>query len=170
MVAKRLALVAAAVVLSACGGSPPTHSYQVASVAMEPSLQVGDSIETVPPEQIQRGDVVVARFPDSDGTGSELRIYRVVGLPGERISATDRRVHINDKLLAEPYLPAGVGTESLPPTTIGADQYFLLGDNRDHSNDSRVTGTVARNSIVGVAVKIVQPKARAGPVPGSSPH
>ncbi len=168
MVAKLLRLVAVALVLTACGGSPPAHRYQVASVAMEPSLQVGDSIEAAPPERIRRGDVVVARLPGASGT--ELRIYRVVGLPGERISTADRRVQIDDKPLAEPYLLAGVGTDSMTPTTIGADQYFLLGDNRDHAYDSRTTGTVARESIVGVAVKIVLPKARAGPVPGSSPH
>jgi signal peptidase I len=102
MVAKLLGLVAVAVVLTACGGSPPTHRYQVASVSMEPSLRAGDSIETVPPERIQRGDVVVARFPDSDGTGSELRIYRVVGLPGERISTTGGRVHINRPVPGSP--------------------------------------------------------------------
>jgi signal peptidase I len=165
MVTKLGCLVAVALMLTGCDSSPPKHRYQITSVAMAPSLEVGDSIETAPAKQIARGDVVMVRVHEASGTQS--RLYRVVGLPGERISVSpDRQVVINDHALAEPYLASGTDTRSLTPTTIGAGGYFVLGDNREHAADSRFFGTVARNDITEVAVKIVLPKRRSGPIPG----
>lgn len=93
----------------------------------------------------ERGDIVVINSPR--GTSEKL-IKRIVGLPGETIELRGGRVYINGRLLAERYHPS-VGMRPYPPTMIPPDHYFLLGDNRDHSGDSRIWGSVPRDLIVG---------------------
>lgn len=92
-----------------------------------------------------RGDIVVINSPR--GTGEKL-IKRIVGLPGETIELRGGRVYINGRLINEYYHP-NLGMHSYPPTLISPGHYFLLGDNRDHSGDSRVWGTVSGDLIVG---------------------
>lgn len=95
----------------------------------------------------QRGDIVVI---DSPRGTSEKLIKRIVGMPGEEIELRQGRVYIDGRLLEEFYHPR-VGMRPYPPTVIAPDHYFLLGDNRDHSGDSRVWGPVHSEMIVGRA-------------------
>jgi signal peptidase I len=92
-----------------------------------------------------RGDIVVIRSPR--GTSEKL-IKRVVGMPGETIELSNGRVYINSQLLDEYYHPT-VGMRPFPPTRVPPGHYFLLGDNRDHSGDSRVWGAAPRDLIIG---------------------
>lgn len=92
-----------------------------------------------------RGDIVVIKSPR--GTQEKL-IKRIVGLPGETIELRGGRVYINGRLIEEYYHPQ-LGMRPYPPTKIPPDHYFLLGDNRDHSGDSRVWGSVSSDLIVG---------------------
>lgn len=94
-----------------------------------------------------RGDIVVINSPR--GTGEKL-IKRVVGLPGELIELRNGRVYIDGQMIDESYHPY-FGMRSYPPTLIPLAHYFLLGDNRDHSGDSRVWGSVSKNLIIGRA-------------------
>ena len=97
-------------------------------------------------------------------------IKRVVALPGETIDIRDGRVWINGRALIEPYLADGVqsypappGTEQtqpLLPLTLGPDQYFMMGDNRGNSSDSRYIGPINRDAFVGRAVVRVWPPTR----------
>jgi signal peptidase I len=103
-----------------------------------------------------RGDIVVINSPR--GTSEKL-IKRVVGLPGETIELRDGRVFINGQLLEEHYHPS-VGMRPHPLTHIPPNHYFLLGDNRDHSGDSRVWGTISADFIVGQAWVSVWPPDR----------
>lgn len=103
-----------------------------------------------------RGDIVVI---DSPRGGAEKLIKRVVGLPGEIIELRGSRVYINGRLLEEYYHPY-VGLRSYAPTLVPPDHYFLLGDNRDHSGDSRVWGSVPKSLIVGRAWVSVWPPER----------
>ena len=101
----------------------------------------------------QRGDIVVFKPPDE---ASRDFIKRIIALPGERIHITNSVVYINGKVLREPYLPekwtynnnwpASGQDQLIPP-----DQYFVMGDNRNHSSDSRTFGTIELNSILGKA-------------------
>jgi len=97
----------------------------------------------------QRGDVVVFRYPKDL---SQYFIKRIVGMPGEKVSFANGKVLINGQALDESkYLASGVTTESAVTSEfiLGSDQYFVLGDKRDASLDSRQFGPIGKNLIVG---------------------
>ena len=88
------------------------------------------------------GEVIVFEFPDSNSNNaSDDFVKRVVGLPGETIRMFDGVVYVNEEELAEPYL-AGKDHSNAPEFTLGEGEYYVLGDNRAHSNDSRAWGAV----------------------------
>ena len=95
----------------------------------------------------ERGDIVVARPQES---GQKI-IKRVIALPGEKVQIRDGAVFVNNQSLDEPYLADGIYTSS-PSTDIiilKDDQYFLVGDNRVASQDSRRLGPLSKSEIVG---------------------
>jgi signal peptidase I len=113
-------------------------------------------------EPIQRGDIVVFWYPLDP---SKSYIKRVVGLPGERVSVAEGRVYINGQPLRESYLPAEYfDRQSYPVTLVEANHYYVLGDHRESSNDSRLWGTVDRKYIYGKAVFVYWPFSQVGPV------
>jgi len=101
-------------------------------------------------EPIQRGDIVVFRYPH-DPTKSFIK--RVVGLAGDRIRIEAGRVFVNGRPLEEDYVPSAYEDErSYPESIVPAGSYFVLGDHRSLSNDSRDFGPVSQNYIYGKAV------------------
>jgi signal peptidase I len=101
-------------------------------------------------EPIERGDVIVFWYPIDR---SKSFIKRVIGLPGETIEIRGGRVFVDGKQLSEPYVPASyLDGASYPLIQIPADNYYVMGDHRDSSNDSRVFGPVGRQFIYGKAV------------------
>jgi signal peptidase I len=111
-------------------------------------------------EPIQRGDIVVFWYPLDP---SKSYIKRVVGLPGEAVSIRDGRVFVNDKPLLEAYIPpAYLDHQSFPVTIVEPNHYFVLGDHRESSNDSRVWGAVDRKYIYGKAVFVYWPVSQFG--------
>jgi signal peptidase I len=111
-------------------------------------------------EPIQRGDIVVFWYPLDR---SKSYIKRVVGLPGEAVSIRDGRVYVNGKPLQEPYIPpVYMDHQSYPVTNIEPNHYFVLGDHRESSNDSRVWGSVDRIYIYGKAVFVYWPFSQFG--------
>jgi len=101
-------------------------------------------------EPIQRGDVVVFWYPVDP---SKSFIKRVVGLPGETVEIRQGAVYVNGKVVPEPYVPPQYEDLSdFGPKTVPADNYFVMGDHRISSNDSRVFGPVASRFIYGRAV------------------
>jgi signal peptidase I len=96
----------------------------------------------------QRFDVVVIKVPSQ---GGELLIKRVVGLPGETVEIHDGQVYINGKLLDEPFVGGDTRPGRQDPITVPPLHVYVLGDNRDHSNDSRSFGPVPIENIVGRA-------------------
>jgi signal peptidase I len=94
----------------------------------------------------RRGDIVVLRLEEYEIP----LIKRVVGLPGETVEIRDSRVYINGALLAEGYLPAAA-QRNYGPAVVPPDHVFVMGDNRNASNDSRSFGAVHMNQIVGRA-------------------
>lgn len=111
-------------------------------------------------EPIQRGDIVVFRFPRDP---SKSFIKRVVGLPGEMVEIRRGVVYINGAPLQEDYLPVEENDRhSYPATRLPPNNFFVLGDHRRSSNDSRVWGTVHRDFIYGKAVFAYWPLERFG--------
>ncbi|MFA5994906.1 MAG: signal peptidase I [Patescibacteria group bacterium] len=98
----------------------------------------------------QRGEVIVLRNPQKP---SEFFIKRLIGLPGETVKINDGKIYINDQLLDETvYLSAQVVTTSFVGyrnIKLGSDEYFVVGDNREHSQDSRRFGPIKQASIIG---------------------
>lgn len=101
-------------------------------------------------ESIQRGDVVVFRYPRDP---SKSFIKRVIGLAGDHIRIEAGQVYVNGKQLDEDYVPAAYEDErSYPEIVVPPDSYFVLGDHRSLSNDSRDFGPVPQHYIYGKAV------------------
>jgi signal peptidase I len=101
-------------------------------------------------EPIQRGDIVVFRYPRDP---SKSFIKRVIGVAGDRIRIEGGRVFVNGTALAEDYVPESYEDErSYPEITVPVDSFFVLGDHRTMSNDSRDFGPVDQSYIYGKAV------------------
>jgi signal peptidase I len=117
----------------------------------------------------QRGDVIVFRLP---GDLNKFLIKRVIGLPGETVRIDHGGVTVvkpdgSVLTLAEPYVVAEDATYT-QDTALGPGQYFVMGDNRPRSSDSRVWGTLPRQDIVGRAYFRLFPTGKIGILPGKS--
>ena len=111
---------------------------------------------------IERGDMVVFWFPLDN---SKSYIKRVVGLPGDVVEIDRGTVIVNGRRLKEDYVPPAFRDfQSIPPKHIPSNSYFVLGDHRSSSNDSRAWGTVPRGNIYGKAVFIYWPLDKMGRV------
>ncbi|ADU63447.1 MAG: signal peptidase I [Pseudodesulfovibrio sp.] len=136
------------------------QNFKVPSVSMQPALRVGDRFLAArlrPDSPIGRGQVVVFIEPG----GGRHFVKRVVGLPGETVRVEGREVVVNGQRLDEPYARhTGGSTPHLAdggPLRLGPDQYFLMGDNRDKSYDSRWLGPVPRERIMARALYVYYP-------------
>ncbi|MET0624163.1 MAG: signal peptidase I [Pyrinomonadaceae bacterium] len=100
---------------------------------------------------IERGDIVVFWFPNDPG---KSYIKRVIGLPGETVQVRGGRIFVNGKELQEPYLEhaLNVAASDDPPVYVKPHYYFVMGDNRDNSSDSRSWGLVPEKYIYGKAL------------------
>ncbi len=142
------------------------------SAAMEPTLHSGDRVNAVTRYPVlHRGDVVVFDPPPgsyrSPVSGPEIK--RIVGLPGETISSSGDTVFINGRPLSEPYLSPGQPLGSpIVTQVVPAGHYFVMGDNRDDTADSRYFGPIPARSVIGLVTTIVSPPSRAGPISGRS--
>lgn len=116
----------------------------------------------------ERGDVIVFKAPP---THTDEFIKRIIGLPGDSVKVEDGKVFVNDVELLEPYLMDGQRTlpgKFLPDgvsKTVPANSYFVMGDNRDHSLDSRNLGFIDRQYITGKAWFVYWPPSSVGNVP-----
>jgi len=144
--------------------TPDTGQALVESVSMLPNLIDGMYIvfeklayAEAPP---QRGDIIV--FHRSDQPNDQVK--RVIGLPGETIDAIDGVVYINDEPLDEPYL-GDVTTLNLDKRTLDDDEYFVMGDNRNNSRDSRSFGPIHLADILGRVVQTYSPSDTQGDIP-----
>jgi signal peptidase I len=158
------------------------QAFKIPTGSMENNLLIGDHLlvnkfvfgpsETgverllLPMRPIRRGDVVVFKYPVDPERDF---IKRVIGLPGETLEVKDKRVYINGRRLDEPYVhylepPQAVTEftevtsfdlrERYGPVRVPADKYFVMGDNRDNSQDSRYWGFLPREYVKGRALMI----------------
>ncbi len=142
--------------------------YDIPAGSMRETIQVGDRIlvdrlaylagagsaaraRSADGPGPQRGHLVVFLFP---GDRATPYVKRVIGLPGERVEIRNNLVYIDGAILDEPYATWGA-PESFGPLTVEQDAYFLLGDNRAYSSDSRTWGTVPRDLILGKVDRVL---------------
>ncbi len=99
-----------------------------------------------------RGDIVIFNAPNARPNDPPL-IKRVIGLPGDTVAIRDTRVYVNHTLLDEPYINEPCNPTSCPDDEwlLGADEYFVMGDNRNNSRDSRRFGPIHFNQLIGEA-------------------
>jgi signal peptidase I len=158
------------------------QAFKIPTGSMENNLLIGDHLlvnkfvfgpanspierALLPERTIRRGDIIVFKYPEDRERDF---IKRVIGLPGETLEVKDKRVYINGKKVDEPYVhflepPQGTSSyseitsydlrERYGPISIPADKYFVMGDNRDNSQDSRYWGLLPREDVKGRAVMI----------------
>jgi len=148
----------------------------VEGLSMANSLMPGDGVLVLKSIGLERFDVVVLSDPQS----GETVIKRIVGLPGETVSMvpaivrirgrevpTGSQLYINGEPYDEPYATSSLPTV-VPPMRVPEGSYYMLGDNRDESIDSRAYGPVSGKLIVGVGVAIVYPLNRIRAIPRSA--
>jgi signal peptidase I len=172
--------IAIAVILALFIRTFVVQAFKIPTGSMENNLLIGDHLlvnkfvygstatplerAILPMRAINRGDVVVFKFPQEPDRDF---IKRVIGLPGETLEVRNKKVYINGTPLDEPYVhflvppnPEGQEVaasdirESYGPVTVPADQYFVMGDNRDNSQDSRWWGYLPRDLVKGKALMV----------------
>jgi signal peptidase I len=113
-------------------------------------------------QAVERGDVVVFRYPRDI---QKSYIKRVIAVSGDRLRIDHGNVYVNDHLLNEPYIPQEYrDTRSLDAMVVPADEYFVMGDHRSISSDSREFGPVKRDLIYGKAAFVYWPTQDVGVV------
>jgi signal peptidase I len=155
------------------------QAFKIPTGSMEPNLLIGDHLivnkfvfgpgsferAILPTRDIRRGDVVVFKYPEDPERDF---IKRVIGLPGETLELKGRKIHINGKPIDEPYAhylprPSGDGVheatsddvrDAYGPVVVPPNAYFVMGDNRDNSQDSRYWGFLPRDLVKGRALFI----------------
>ncbi len=144
------------------------QTFYIPSGSMEPTLDIGDRILvdklSYDFHPVHRGDIIVFRRPPNQpeiGPPSiKDLVKRVIGLPGNTISSHGGQVYINGKLLPEPWLPPGTVTNNIRTQVIPPHEYFVMGDNRTDSLDSRYFGPIPGKLIVGRVVARIWPLSR----------
>lgn len=154
------------------------QAFYIPTPSMWPTLKPGDRVLvnklSYDLHSVHEGDIIVFRRPPGDTTISiDDLIKRVIGLPGDTIFVVNCRMYIDGKLLSQPYLPTGWQNASsqycttwppgLPnPYTVPKGDYFVMGDNRRDSDDSRYWGPLPGSYIVGRAFVRLWPPSRLG--------
>jgi signal peptidase I len=157
-----IALAAYVIVLFTC------QRTNISGNSMQPVLENGDNVMinrfAYAYASPKRYDVIAFR---TSGTGfNKIYIKRVIGIPGDKVTIKDGKVYINDAQLEDDVFTDNILTAGLAssPITLGKDEYFVLGDNRNNSEDSRFSniGIVKKDNIIGSAWLITSPMGRFG--------
>ncbi len=139
------------------------QSFVIVGSSMEPNFQDGERLLinklVYKIHQPERGEVIVFHPP----TDSQVDyIKRVIALPGETVAVKDGVVYINDRLLDEPYQLNGLPQYTFTELKVPSNEYFVLGDNRNYSNDSHNGWTVPRKNIIGKVWLLIWPPSEWG--------
>jgi signal peptidase I len=150
---------------------PGETSFAIASESMEPTLISGDRVVSNPlyygSHVPQHGDLVILRVPRDKPmppnvvSFQPMLVKRVVGVGGDIVLLRGKILRVNGKEVSEPYAhyerPDGpIDDGDFGPTTVPANSYFVLGDNRNHSLDSRIFGAISLDAIVGKPLYIYE--------------
>ena len=155
--------LAVAVVLALLIHTFVMQNFRIPSASMEPTLQIQDYIFASKLsyrfQEPKRGDIVVFKYPRDT---TRYFVKRLIAVGGETVAFRNSQLYINGTLVPEDYLPAGLRTPDYGPVEVPEGNYFMMGDNRNNSSDSREWGFVPRNLIVGKEIFIYWPPQRIG--------
>ena len=143
-------------------------SVTIQESSMDPTFQAGNKVlinrTSYVVGRVKRGDLIA--YSNSERTDASVHVKRVVGLPGETIQIRDGLILINGQTYIEDREVAAITFGGLAEAgiTLGADEYFVLGDNRNNSEDSRYTdvGNIKRSDILGKVWLIISPRSSFG--------
>jgi len=139
------------------------QNFRIPSASMEPTLQIQDYIFASKLnyrfQEPKRGDIVVFKYPLDT---KRYFVKRLIAVGGETVAFRNSQLLINGQPVSENYLPRGLRIPDYGPVEVTAGNYFMMGDNRNNSSDSREWGFVPRNLIVGKEIFIYWPPARMG--------
>lgn len=142
------------------------QAFYIPSESMVPALQENDRVLVNKMSyrlgDVSRGDIVVFEAPPGTDDGIKDLVKRVIGLPGETVEGRDGTVYVDGRPLDEGYLPEGTVTGAFAPETVPPDQYWVMGDNRPASRDSRYFGFVPEDDLVGRVFVRIWPITRIG--------
>ncbi|XFA73503.1 signal peptidase I [Thermosynechococcaceae cyanobacterium Okahandja] len=164
-----IGLIAVAVVLTLLVRFFVAESRFIPSESMEPTLWPGDRIVveklTYRHRPPQRGDIVVFYTPPLLETmgyrSDQALIKRVIATAGDTVAVKEGRVWVNQQPLEEPYI-AEAPVYTMPPLTVPPNTLFVMGDNRNHSNDSHIWGFLPVENVIGRAIACYWPPHHAG--------
>lgn len=126
--------------------------YKVLSISMEPTLHEGQylliSKQTHRLWPLERGDIIVFKYPNNP---EKFYIKRLIGLPGETLELRHGKLHVDGQVTPEPWLPQDLRWTSSGQWTLADDEYFVMGDNRNNSSDSRRWGPITKSHFIGKA-------------------
>lgn len=136
------------------------QAFQVEQYSMEPTLLPHDRVLVdkflYRLRQLKRGDVIVLKYPLNP---TRNYIKRIVALPGDKLEVRNGKLYVNGRTVQEAYVN-GVPQGNYGPLTVPQDSVFVMGDNRNNSEDSRSFGALKRDHIVGQAILIYWPPQR----------
>jgi len=144
----RIGFAVVALVLASLTSAGCNRGIRIMGEAMSPTLKNDQFVSATKLfNTIERADIVAFRYPQDE---SKSFVKRIVGMPGDQISSLAGRVSINGTLLDEPYVVEdNRSADSWGPILVAKDEYFMMGDNRRNSSDSRHWGLVKRDAIWG---------------------
>ena len=147
------------------------QSFVVIGSSMQPNFQEGERVIINKVfyrlHEPERGDVIVFHPP---GDREEDYIKRIIALPGETVEVKNEVVYIDGRPLDEPYQLNELPKYTLPELKVPENEYFVLGDNRNNSNDSHNRWTVPQQNIIGKAWLLIWPPSEWEVVPDYSPE
>jgi signal peptidase I len=169
-VAEWAAVIGCGVLIALTAQAFFVQAFWIPSPSMAPTLEVGDRVLVnklaYRTHDVHRGDLIVFERPPetSHGTEGEIKdlIKRVIAVGGDTIEGRNGQVYVNGELIDEPYLVDGTPTTDLDREVIPEGMVFVMGDNRENSEDSRVFGPIDEDTIVGRAVVKVLPLSDVG--------
>ncbi len=136
--------------VSSAGAGEPMRT-----TAMTPTIRVGENVMVEKNQRVRHGDIVMLAEPFAN----DAIVLRIVGTAGDKIEIRNKQLFVNDVMLIESYAvhddaeirprEQDAQRDQFGPVVVGVDRYFVLGDNRDHANDSRYFGTVPAKNVKG---------------------